>query len=456
MPYGPPPGQAPPGWFGPPSNPFPQPPGQNQFPPGPVGAPGQRPHGLQQNQQQQAPPQGPPYLTSELPAVDEKVHVKLPTNNAVAPSVPPPQIAPTPPVDSKPTVSEALAPNQVPNAPTDSSSYPPTVKPPTGPKSSRIQPAVPLPTAPKAAANVNPPIKTTSNGPLAASAGNVTQPSTTVASASNLAPTKPVANSAGMQEATRAATAAVAAAMAKLSQPDAQSKKAADTNTAMDALTKKVSEMRTSSDASAPRGRGTPFNRGRGRGAYQNRKMEIPKTDFDFETANAKFNKEDLIKEAIATGSPIGDSTPDESLNGISESPAMNGSTETRKDSLQSAGVSMYNKSSFFDNISSDLKDREAANTKVGGNAEGGFGGRERRGEEIRRNIETFGQGSVDGGFRGRGRGRGYRGGYNSRGGGYRGRGGGYGYGQQQRGYGQRGGGYAGPRRTDDQGVSQS
>lgn len=200
--------------------------------------------------------------------------------------------------------------------------------------------------------------------------------------------------------------------------------------------------MRTSGDGSVPRGRGAPLNRGRGRGAYQNRKMDIPKTDFDFETSNAKFNKDDLIKEAIATGSPIGDSTPDGSLNGVTESPAVNGSAEARKDSTS---VPVYNKSSFFDDISSDQKDREA---KTGVSFEGAFNGREKRGEEIRRNIETFGQGSVDGGFRGRGRGRGYRGGYGGRGGGYRGRGG-YGYGQQ-RGYGYRGG-YNGPRKTDEQ-----
>lgn len=455
MPYGPPPGQPPPGWFGPPSNPFPQAPGQGQFPPRPVGAPGQRPPGLQQNQQQQAPPlPGPPELTSELPAVDEKVQVRLPNNNATAPTIPSPQVAPTPPVDSKPTVSEALAPKQAPSGPVEPSVSSAATKPPTGPKSSRIQPAVPFPSAPKASANTNPPIKTTSNGPLTASAGNVKQPSATAASTTYAAPSRPVANAAGMQEATRAATAAVAAAMAKLQQPtEAQSIKPNETDTAMDALTKKVSEIRTSGDGSAPRGRGAPFNRGRGRGAYQNRKMDIPKTDFDFETSNAKFNKEDLIKEAIATGSPIGDGTPDGSMNGISEPSAVNGSSEARKDSLQSSSVPVYNKSSFFDDISSDLKDREAAQYKPGGNTEGGFGGREKRGEEIRRNIETFGQGSVDGGFRGRGRGRGYRGGYGGRGGGYRGRGG-YGYGQQ-RGYGQRGG-YNGPRKTDESGIAQN
>jgi protein LSM14 len=78
-----------------------------------------------------------------------------------------------------------------------------------------------------------------------------------------------------------------------------------------------------------------------------------------------------------------------------------------------------YNKTkSFFDNISSEAKDRaENSGQKPGG--------REWRGEEQRKNMETFGQGSVDGGYRGgyRGRGRG-RGRGNMRGrGGSRGRG---------------------------------
>ena len=81
-----------------------------------------------------------------------------------------------------------------------------------------------------------------------------------------------------------------------------------------------------------------------------------------------------------------------------------------------------YNKSSsFFDNISSEIKDRN----EEGGNK---LGGREFRSEERQKNLETFGQGSVDNGYRGgygrggRGRGRGYgrgrggRGGFEARG----------------------------------------
>jgi protein LSM14 len=81
-----------------------------------------------------------------------------------------------------------------------------------------------------------------------------------------------------------------------------------------------------------------------------------------------------------------------------------------------------YNKkSSFFDNISSDLRDRmelQEKSEKSGGQSP--IDGRAMRREERTKNMETFGQGSVDGGFRG-----GYRGGRGRARGGY-GRSGGF------------------------------
>ena len=101
--------------------------------------------------------------------------------------------------------------------------------------------------------------------------------------------------------------------------------------------------------------------------------------------------------------------------NGLND--AVNGE---RKNSESSVA---YNKSSsFFDNISSESKDR----TEDGSNR---LGGREFRSEERQKNLETFGQGSVDNGYRGgygrggRGRGRGYGRGRGTRGS-YEGRGG--------------------------------
>lgn len=230
-----------------------------------------------------------------------------------------------------------------------------------------------------------------------------------------------------MEEANRQARAAVANAMAKMNtnaQPVAAQPKPATGGNGVEALTKKVGEMKT---ADGPRGGGRGGmrgQRGNSRGtANQGRKMEIPKSDYDFESANAKFNKEDMIKEAIASGSPIGESGEDGIVNGSMDSSA-NGLQ--RKDSLPPVTTEAYNKSSsFFDNISSEAKDREESASQQMG--------RSFRGEEIKKNFETFGQGSVDGGFRGRGRG-GFRGGKRpyggqrgyagyTRGGGQRGRG---------------------------------
>lgn len=244
-------------------------------------------------------------------------------------------------------------------------------------------------------------------------------PQPAVSSASTAQPTSKAAPShTEMEEASRQAKEAVAAAMAKLNPQAAPKPAAAATSTSIDNLTEKVSQLSTTpaylpSGPSATRGRGTyRGNRGaRTSSGGQRQKMEIPQSDFDFESANAKFNKEDLIKEAIASGSPLQEhqETP------FSEESTMNGTNGARKDSIP--GVTAYNKSSsFFDNISSDSKDRE--DTQV-------VNGRAMRGQEFKKNIETFGQGNVDSGYRGRGRG-GYRGrgrgNSNYRGGNYRGR----------------------------------
>jgi len=165
---------------------------------------------------------------------------------------------------------------------------------------------------------------------------------------------------------------------------------------------------------------------GRGyRGGFQNnhpRKVEVPSTDYDFASANAKFNKQDLVKEVIAGGEDERVAhleTPANGTNGYADG--------NSKDEVVIPPAKFYNRgSSFFDNISCENKER--AEAKEG---EKPRGGAVWRGEEQKKNLETFGQGSVDGGFnhygrgwRGRGRGRG----------GYRGRGLGY-SGSYSRGY---------------------
>lgn len=297
--------------------------------------------------------------------------------------------APVPPIASKPSATEVQNAVEHPSA-SQSAATAAVSKAapgaPSGPKANRIQPVIPLQSP------------ATTKAPLQANSGNVASPPATQAAVTSL------------RDATQAATAAVAAAMAKL--PPSQVN-----GNAMDNLTKKVNEMRTSDPIRAPRQPGgaggfAPGRGGRGRGGARNAsaKVEVPATDFDFESANAKFNKQDLVKEAIA-GSPLGEQSP---------------ATASAEPEVPASG---YNKAaSFFDNISSESKDRMEAGS-------GRPGGREWRGEEQKKNLETFGQGSVDngyrGGFRGRGgrrggfRGRGYSGnGQPGRGrGGYRGRG---------------------------------
>lgn len=190
-----------------------------------------------------------------------------------------------------------------------------------------------------------------------------------------------------------AATAAVAAAMASLG---VQNQQAAG----VDNLAQKVNQMRVQDHQMRGRGRGRGGAPRGGRRESAQKGIDVPKEDFDFESANAKFNKQELVKEAILSGSPISSPTNGDIPDPISTT---NGHAADSEDPVIPPKDKGYDKkSSFFDNISSDLKDRteqQQANTRVDGRA--------MRNEERTRNMETFGQGSVDGGYRGRGRGRG-------------------------------------------------
>ncbi|WYZ36780.1 hypothetical protein EsH8_II_000286 [Colletotrichum jinshuiense] len=402
MPYPPPPGWFPPG---PPGQGFPPGPdqwGNYNYPPGPRGPPGPPgplgPGG--------APGQGPenrgtPGAQDSKPvsvgAAGDKQKPATPAGQG-APNepktAPPPGLqqapAPTPPVESKPSAAEVKATAASLNV-AGSSSKPvelPTGPMPTGPKNAkRVQPAIPLAgSMPKAFIVPGNDSSTAQSAPKPAAA-----------------PT-----AATVRDATEAAKAAVALAMANMNAGNVAIPTAPQGNgNAMDNLTKKVNEMRVNAARTTQPGGG----RGRGRGGRQGQaKVDVPDSDFDFAQANAKFNKDDLVKEAIA-GSPLG------------ETPTNGSATDLPTPEVTSTNPPIaYNKTrSFFDNISSEAKDR----AENGGQKPGG---REWRGEEQRKNMETFGQGSVDGGYRGyrgrgRGRGRGY-GGRGGRGGVYRGRGG--------------------------------
>ena len=329
--------------------------------------------------------------------------MKLPSSSTSPNPPSQPHNAPPPPNASKPDIAAALAP---PASKTVQEPAAVTKPIPTGPKSGRIIPAVPLPSP-----SAKVPLPVNGAAIVDLKSADLDAPVEPVASKSITIMTKSI------EEANRDARDAVALAMAKLPPAPGQ-KKPADDQSVMDNLTNKVNGMKTGDVVRTTRQPGTsnhiPGHRSTGRGSHRggrnhsnqlNNKVEVPATDYDFESANAKFNKQDLVKEAIASGSAIGATTP-------SETPAVNGSAEsgTNGERQMSEARSMttnalsYNKSSsFFDNISSESKDR----IEEGGNR---IGGREFRNEERQKNLETFGQGSVDNGYRGgygRGRGRG-------------------------------------------------
>ncbi|XP_035497264.1 LSM14A mRNA processing body assembly factor a [Scophthalmus maximus] len=176
-----------------------------------------------------------------------------------------------------------------------------------------------------------------------------------------------------------------------------------------------------SASASAPanrRGRGGGH---RGRGRFNVRRdgpMKFEK-DFDFESANAQFNKEDIDREFQSKLKLKDEKTEksEKAVNGEEKGDSVV-ETQTSEGNAEEEGGDplgpncYYDKSkSFFDNISCD--DTRKANDKSGVS---GFP-RERRqtwAEERRMNAETFGiplrHGRGRGGYRGRG-GMGFRGG---------------------------------------------
>ncbi|KAI0136810.1 Scd6-like Sm domain-containing protein [Xylariales sp. AK1849] len=401
MPYPPPPGWFPPGQGFPPGPPGPPGPfNQFGYPPGPgphghPNAPGQGMRGTPQQDNNPTPigagvSSGPDQSLS----AGTPTHAELsaePKSLGQPPKQPINAPAPTPPVESKPSAEEVKATAQSLTASGPARAVQQQSKNiPTGPKNNRVTPAVPFPTA------------------ILSKSGPSSQPAPQVnAAAVSVKPAVSANTSvtaAAIRDATQQAKDAVAVAMAKLNATNAGGPVQATNGTgnAMDNLTNKVNEMRVNATRVGPNNRG----RGRGNRSGGPSKIDVPDADFDFGASNAKFNKEDLVKEAIA-GSPLG------------EVPA--GATpevqEPAADAV--APAEAYNKTrSFFDNISSESKDRAESTQKPGG--------REWRGEEQRKNMETFGQGSVDGGYRGyrgRGRGRG-RGGSRGRGYGSRSRGG--------------------------------
>ncbi|KAJ3039064.1 Ribosome biogenesis protein 1 [Rhizophlyctis rosea] len=127
------------------------------------------------------------------------------------------------------------------------------------------------------------------------------------------------------------------------------------------------------------RGTGRGGRRGFSHGPRGNR-IVIPDQDFDFESANAKFNKTELVHEVVKDDkSPVQEGTLQEGTP-VPAAPVSDGEEAE-------SPTAFYNKSSFFDDISCESKDR-AEGDRVNRRA--------RQYEERRLNLETFGQTGMD------------------------------------------------------------
>ncbi|CAG8571279.1 8779_t:CDS:10 [Ambispora leptoticha] len=154
--------------------------------------------------------------------------------------------------------------------------------------------------------------------------------------------------------------------------------------------------------------------------SYDRNRIPVPASDFDFESSNAKFNKDEIVKEVRKTV-PNHDGIAKEE-EAIDTHPTTE--DEDEEEILIPPSELFYDKNkSFFDNISCETKERLEQQGPDGRRSLSVSERRQKQSEERRLNLETFGQVSIDGGrYRGGYRSRGYRGGR----GGYRGnRGGG-------------------------------
>ncbi|KAJ2774676.1 hypothetical protein IWQ56_000482 [Coemansia nantahalensis] len=135
--------------------------------------------------------------------------------------------------------------------------------------------------------------------------------------------------------------------------------------------------------------RGTGPRRGgyQGRGGYQarpGRPIEVPESDFDFESSNSKLNKDDLAKEFAKMD------IYSSAAAGLAGSSAAAASTSAAPRQPAAAAESTAYKpaSSFFDDISCESKERMQMRENVMNPEER----RSRMNAEHRQNYETFGQ----------------------------------------------------------------
>ncbi|KNE58717.1 hypothetical protein AMAG_18297 [Allomyces macrogynus ATCC 38327] len=148
---------------------------------------------------------------------------------------------------------------------------------------------------------------------------------------------------------------------------------------------------------------------GSGRARQPRGPVEIPKEAFDFEGANAKLNKDDLVKEFAKLGfNQNGEGSDSDSDGDDDDLLADEAQPAPQKLAIPPRQEFYDKKTSFFDNISCEARTRQEAL------ARGGLDPQQRRArmhEERKLNVETFGTATPAsrvgrGGSRGRG---GYR-----------------------------------------------
>ena len=116
-------------------------------------------------------------------------------------------------------------------------------------------------------------------------------------------------------------------------------------------------------------------------GGHQHVELTVPKTDFDFQSSNARFDKSAVANQATGHA--------DESDTNTNPSEDGDAASKTESKSPKEKEISYNPKKSFFDNLSSSAS--TAPPTRGGRGGKRG-GGKSRREEEREKNVATFGE----------------------------------------------------------------
>ncbi|KAJ2889721.1 hypothetical protein GGI21_006456, partial [Coemansia aciculifera] len=145
-----------------------------------------------------------------------------------------------------------------------------------------------------------------------------------------------------------------------------------------------------------PRGGANNWRGGRGgRGGYQarsGRQVEVPESDFDFESSNSKLNKDDLAKEFAKLNVQVSDGDSRSAVIPFTNAATVAGPSGSSNVAASSSNTGAYTQKSFFDDISCEAKERMQVQ-------EFGLSYEERRSRfqaERQLNYDTFGQTTSD------------------------------------------------------------